>query len=62
MQYNIFAFIVFMFQAIITAVDFKIARRYRALCDYEAAFVNILCGISWALTAGWWLYQALSVT
>jgi len=62
LSYSIFALIVFIFQAIIAIVDFKIAKRYKSLCDYELAFVNLLCSISWVLTAGWWFFQALLST
>lgn len=60
MGYSLFAFIVCVFQAAITYLDLKIAKRFSAIRDYESASVNILCAISWGLTACWWLYQAIS--
>ena len=58
MGYMVFCLIVFTIQAIITYVDFKLARRHHALNEYTAASADILAGISWGMTACWWLYQA----
>lgn len=60
MGYKVFCLVVFVIQTIIACVDFKLARSHHALWEEDAAFVDILAGISWGMTAGWWLYQAFT--
>ena len=60
MGYKSFCLVVFVIQTIITCVDFKLARRHHILCEEDAAIADILAGISWCMTAGWWLYQAFA--
>lgn len=60
MGYKVFCLVVFVIQTIITWVDFKLACRHHALCEKDSAIADILAGISWCMTAGWWLYQAFT--
>ena len=60
MGYKVFCLVVFVIQTIITCVDFKLARRHHAMLEGDAAFADILAGVSWGMTACWWLYQALA--
>lgn len=60
MGYKVFCLVVFVIQTIITCVDFKLARRHYSLCEEDTATADILAGISWGMTAGWWLYQAFT--
>jgi len=59
MSYKVFCLVVFVIQTIITCVDFKLARRHHAILEEDAATADILAGISWGMTAGWWFYQAV---
>lgn len=60
MGYKVFCLVVFVIQTIITCVDFKLARKHHTLCEGDAATADILAGISWGMTALWWLYQAFT--
>lgn len=60
MGYKVFCLVVFVIQTAITCVDFKLAYSHHALKEEDAMRVDILAGISWAMTACWWLY--LSIT
>ncbi len=56
MGYKLFCFIVFCIQTVIALVDFILARQHWRKYDDLAAIVDTLAGISWSMTAGWWLY------
>lgn len=56
MDYKLFCFGVFCIQIVIAIVDFVLARKHWDICNDLAAVVDTLAGISWTMTAGWWLY------
>lgn len=60
MGYKVFCLIVFVIQTFITFVDFLLARKHHRLQQTDAELADILAGISWCMTAGWWLYQAFT--
>lgn len=60
MPYRIFCLVVFVIQTIITCVDFALAHKHLVTNQNDAAFADILAGISWGMTACWWLYLAIT--
>ena len=60
--YKFFCLVVFVVQTVITYIDFKLARRHHNLYQEDAATVDILAGVSWGMTAIWWLYQAFTAS
>lgn len=62
MGYRLFCIIVFIVQVTITIVDFMLCKKHYYLDKEDAAFADMLAGISWGMTACWWLYQAFTAS
>ncbi len=60
MPYKVFCLIVFIIQTSITLLDFKLAQKHRHKNEMDATLVDILAGISWGMTALWWLFLAIT--
>ncbi len=58
-SYKIFCLVVFFIQAVIAGLSYGIGAKRVMI---KRKYVDYLVGLSWTLTALWWLYCALTST